>query len=739
MAKQPWYKSLWPFGQTKLAESPISEIMHVEQSGSSGTDIVAGYINEDYLSELTGRERADIFDKMRRSDSKIKMAVQSVINPIKSAKWDIEAASDSPEDELKKQLIEKVLFQDMNKTWKELLHEILSMVSFGYSLFERVHKFVQNDPELGSYVSYKTFAFRSQRTIERWNVNPLTAELESVTQMAYGDAQKTNVNMPAKFLTLFCIDREGQNYEGVSMLRAAYGPWLRKQNYLKLMAIGIEKFAVPTPILKVPDEKQNSTQFNNAVNVLKAYTSHQKNYVTLPVGWEIDTIKTDFDAQKVQSAIDAENREIVNAFLANFMELGSQGSTGSYALSNDLSDFFLSGLEHIADNICETFNNGPIKEIINLNYGPQPVYPKLKCSGISNKAGKELAEVMKLLVDGKVITPDDILEEHFRDIYNLPARSDLGQRQVEPQPMGQPIANAPMLTEKKSSEILLAETPRGQISRTTKELRALMQEHLTTIGYSLAANISSKFNRLPESQSLNAVTGELPKGSAAYKAELKQAMTDIAADALKQARKEVPKAKNVELAEFEDLPPKIRKFIQSQSDLLVESQLSDLEKAVYFQFTHSYDSTVDAELIRKDLAGAVDTYVGGPSLVAAASTTAAQVINTARNAFFYDDEVLEEISAFLFFNPDPVTDICKDLNGRIFAKDDPEARRYQTPLHWNCKSVIVPLLKSTNPDPKIDPRGLKPSKAKYEEDISFGEFSERLTKKQKKLVSKFLE
>ncbi len=403
-------------------------IMSLNNIGSTGTDLTGGILNEEYLIELSGTDAADCFDKMRRSDSKVKMCINAVTNPIKKANWDIEPADDSEEAVRHADLVRHAIFEGMDKRWRVLLHEILTFVTFGYSLFERTHKVVFDDPKFGTYVGFKNFGFRSQRTIERWHVDE-DEQLKWVEQFAFGDAQR-HEEIPAKFLTLFSLDREGSNFEGVSMLRPAFGAYLRKRTFLKLQAIGIEKFAVPTPKLTVPPGKESTDQFDSAIEVLRRYTSHQSNYITIPQGWELELINNVFDPAKVQIAIDSENTDIVHAFMANFLLLGQSGS-GSYALSYDLSDFFLNGLEHMADLICEEFNEGPIRELVDLNFGKQAAYPKMVCSGITDKAGKEFSEILKNFIDSKVIVPDDRLEEAVRKRYKMPAVSEEGQRKEE--------------------------------------------------------------------------------------------------------------------------------------------------------------------------------------------------------------------------------------------------------------------------------------------------------------------
>jgi hypothetical protein len=270
--------------------------------------------------------------------------------------------------------------------------------------------------------------WRSPRTIERWIINKQTGKLSAIEQMAEGDLDKGTVQIPDQFLLTFSIQQEGSNYEGISMLRPCYGPWMRKDLYLKLNAIGIEKFAVGTPIAKVPAGKENSDEMTNMKTVLEKYVTHESGYLIYPSGWELDLNNNSYDPSKVEESIDREDRRIAKAFLANFLELGMGSSGGAYALSNDLSDFMLAGLEHVADEIASPINMDLIPSLVKLNRGPRDFYPVLKHSGISDKAGAELATMLKTLGDGKWLTPEDGDEDHLRKRIGLPARTGQGGR-----------------------------------------------------------------------------------------------------------------------------------------------------------------------------------------------------------------------------------------------------------------------------------------------------------------------
>jgi hypothetical protein len=298
-------------------------------------------------------------------------------------------------------------------------------------VFEMVDELKMNDPKFKT-IHALSLRWRSPKTIEKWNLDPATGKLKSVTQQAYGDLGRY-VDLPAEFLQVLTLDKEGSNFEGISGIRAAYGSWYRKQEYLMLNAIGIEKHAIPTVVGSVPDGKSNTPEFEMLKDVLESWVAHEKQYILKPAGWEIELHSNAYDPEKVEKSIQAEEVRMVKSFMANFLELGmSSGGGGSYSLSFDLSDFFLSSIEHLADLIADNFNRVIIPRSIQLNRGPRPAYPKLKASGISDKLGEEFARFMDIMVGKKIITPDDVLEAHVRKRMRLPEMSDEGKRDITP-------------------------------------------------------------------------------------------------------------------------------------------------------------------------------------------------------------------------------------------------------------------------------------------------------------------
>jgi len=429
MVKKP---NLWDriFKFQEPRSETITKIMvQTSPTGVSGTEFQGEDIVEDYLNEMTGVQRAEKFDKMRRQDARVKMNLSAIKNPLRSADWSWTAPKDVEKGDQHAEFLDHVFQNDMAKTWSGTLGDAMSCVDFGAAVLERVHKIVENHPRWGTYNSLASMGLRAMKTIEGWNVDEHGCLL-SIHQQSFGDLD-VDVNIDAKWLSVISIDKEGDNYEGISLLRPCFGSWLRKQTYLKLTAIGTEKHAIPTAIGTIPKGQENSKAADDFEDALKSYATHQNNYIIKPEGWEIDFESNTFQPDATIKAIDFENKEMTFAFLANFLELAGGGGGGSYALSNDLSDFFLGGIEYIAKTIAEEFDKVG-KELIIMNFGEQEAYPKLVANGIADKAGSEFATLMKTFVDGRMITPDDRLESSLRKRLGLPEADEKTQRKATP-------------------------------------------------------------------------------------------------------------------------------------------------------------------------------------------------------------------------------------------------------------------------------------------------------------------
>lgn len=265
-----------------------------------------------------------------------------------------------------------------------------------------------------------------------------------------------------------------------------------------------------------------------------------------------------------------------------------------------------------------------------------------------------------------------------------------------------------------------------QIIEGSKIIEEIMLTHLEKISANFIDDVMAKYKSLPDANKLNAIVGLKPTGVEEYKKDLLDSLSDLSVDALNLAKKEVPKAKNVKFAEptsFSKLPKDLQKKLIARNELLIGKQLGDLQKVIEFAYAANegvYDSPNELESQLNDSAVG---WLDGTSVSSGAELTTATIISDAREAFFFEDDVLDEIDAFEFVNMDPVTPICQDLAGTVFDKEDPDLFKYTPPLHWNCKSYIRPILKGNLGGREIEK--LKPSSKALEDSIQFHEVKEK--------------
>jgi hypothetical protein len=404
--------------EIKNSNQPITR--HDVPLGASGTDVVGRIHNaDDHIELLQGFEASTFYDKMRRSDTQVRKVLAAINYPIKAAEWKIEPASDDAKDIEIAALIDQILFKDIS--FSKFLHEALTFFLHGFSAFEIVHQNKDNK-SLGQYTGLAQLGFRKQNTVTEWYHNSITGALEKIKQEANGDIE-VSAEIPAEFLLLFFNEQEGDNI-GFPIGRILYGPYKRKLIATELQYIGTERFAIPTPILKVPKKVNvDDAEYIQAINVLKNFTSAEDSYLIVPEGWDLELHNNTFDPVKLNALIKSEDEKMVGAILATFLELGIGGNGGAYSLGNDLSDFFLSGLESIANTFKDTINTCLIPQLVKLNYGDDfETLPELNYSGISDKAGKEIMEIITGYTNASVINLDEQLEDHVRKIHKLPKK-----------------------------------------------------------------------------------------------------------------------------------------------------------------------------------------------------------------------------------------------------------------------------------------------------------------------------
>lgn len=335
--------------------------------GYTGLVEFSGQISEDFLRELRGKEAYKRFDEMRRNSPIVAALLLADEQAIRKVSW--EFTSDEGEEDPRLELLEAAR-DNMSVSWNDFVTEVLTMLPFGFSLFEIVYE------RVGAQVLWRKFAPRGQDTVYQWKFDEHGGPA-AVVQMAAPRYQL--VELPIEKLLLFRTRVERGNPEGRSILRSAWIPYYYAKHIQQIEAIGIERDLAGLPKIKLPqgaDTSDNdSSDYGKASQMVRNVRNDEQAGIVLPDGWEFELVSTggsrQFDTDKIVRRY--ESRMLMSA-LAQFIMLGQDG-VGSLALSSDMSDFFTMAINATADIISDTFTKYAIPRLLALNgYDAEGVY-----------------------------------------------------------------------------------------------------------------------------------------------------------------------------------------------------------------------------------------------------------------------------------------------------------------------------------------------------------------------------
>jgi phage gp29-like protein len=400
--------------KTKLPTGSGQEI------GGSGTYFYKGYITaEEYSIDLQGKYGLQVYDVMRKSDPTIHAILNVCKQPILGAHWSIEPASDDPKDQ---EIAERANYEffDRNIVFTDVMREGLTMLDFGFFIAELVYEITEYEGI--PYIGFKKIASRKQRSILKFAMDD---DNPGVTQQLPNLG--TAVNIPRNKMLYAVNDQEGENYFGVSMLRYAYKPWKIKDGLEIMNAVALENQGMGIPYIKkgINGQATDEGELKTARSMLRQQRLNEEAFWEYPASLEIGfTDMKGHTTKDILPTIEYQDKQITLSVLAQFLELGQTGGSGSRAVSQDHSRLFVKALIAVARNWQKAFQRDVIDQWVDLNYsGLQNGKPKLIFSTISDEDVAETATAVAGLMQVGAITKDRDIENRLRSLLNLPALS----------------------------------------------------------------------------------------------------------------------------------------------------------------------------------------------------------------------------------------------------------------------------------------------------------------------------
>lgn len=708
-----------------MADKPFGIRPKQGEIGGSGTTLYNGYLSDiDYNSAFqTTQTLVNTYDEMRKGDAQVQATLQAVKLPIIQANWQVIPASEDPQDVEVAEFISKALFELQRSTWEERLWHILTMLDFGHSVLEKV--FMRHE----DMIVWKDWAPRLQKSIEKWEME---SGQDGITQRFYSREGYTTVSIPREKLMYFVHHKEGDNYMGVSALRSAYQHWFIKKTLYKMEAIAFERQALGIPIITLPSSHSQNDK-NLAEELAKNVRANEKAYIVLPNDkWNFEM--ADMKAQGLKdpsNSIAHHDRKIATSMLAHFIDLGSN-ATGSHALSEDQSGFFLLGVRAVAREVAEVINRA-IRELVDINFEVEE-YPYIEFAGIGQKDVAALSDAIAKLSASGFISASKKDENQLRALLNLPEvtqeEMDEREREKEEQQALQ-VPKAPESNdespvdemEDESEDIAASDKKKAiELSEGWAPYRDLTLSEQKVDFYSINNKLDAVENdfllyfadvmvvrrdRLKNDLERVLRRKKKPSEIVLYKKnELKRDLLDKTRDVYQYSQDQVVREMNVE-------PPK-------KATALFAVPANDEEK-LKFQVEQGVDTleqdiikVTAGVLIEEKQRGASDDVAVQEALLAYEkkmstaegvfiSLLTSRAFSTARDTVF--DNYSEQIQAMQFsaLLDGRTCYTCLSLDGRTARYGSREYRELSIPVHYRCRCIWVEVLKT---EPKVEITGV---------------------------------
>ena len=328
--------------------------------GRMGLETFAGQIKVEFLRELQGIEGYKRYREMINNSPVIGAMLTAIEQSLRGVVWTFESTEGAEDERL--QLLNDAR-DAMTTSWNDHLSEALTMLPFGWSLFEIVYQRGED-----SRILWHKFAIRGQDTLYKWEFDD-KGGLVAFWQTFEPNYRPTAI--PIEKCLLYRTRVERNNPEGRSLLRQAWIPYYFAKNIQQIEAIGIERDLAGLPFVKMPPGATtgtgSTTDESVARKVVRNIRNDEQAGVVIPDGWEVGLMSTggsrQFDTDKTITRYES---RMLMSVLAQFLMLGQQ-NVGSLALSRDQTDFFNMSVDAVADSVSEVITKYAIPRLCDLN------------------------------------------------------------------------------------------------------------------------------------------------------------------------------------------------------------------------------------------------------------------------------------------------------------------------------------------------------------------------------------
>lgn len=682
-------------------------------------------------SDLVGRQGLRVFTKMRKDDQ-IKAALSLKKNAVLAPGWDIKSPEGESEDWEPREFVLWCLSY-LDGTFEADLREVMSALDYGFSVTEKIYKKVDKGDWAGK-ICLKELKGKDPETFE-----PVADEYGNLVELNQIVGYKREPLSIPKFV-FWAHNMEWGNWYGESDLEAAYPAWWSKVNAYKWLAIALEKYAIPPLIMLY----QSGVFDGNKQAQLKTFlTSLQSNSVGAVPRNQKDDVEfwTPTLGNQIKDffleAIAMYNQDIARALLVpQLIGVTPDSDAGSYARSQTHFDLFSLQLDQLRREIAErVVNEQIIKPLCDLNFPGLDDYPYFEWLPLTVDRRQEILSSWKDLLNAGAVHSQLDDEKHIRELLEFPELDeDALEEDTQPAspdpdeapqdgsidsstPDDAPAQGAPMPEAEKDrafSFVFSREKTRYEKKVDFKLIVKTLDNHEADIKGRLRDAIKST-----QEQVIKKINGSYNKDAYGLienlklgnAAQLRRAVEDLIDGAFNQGRTSIAPQK------FRDSLPGVEakealRWLRAQkisvSGILSDRLLSEIRRAL-LESIRAGDTTQDAvERVKSVLLA----YTADPerdvknklplkpwALETIVRTNTTQAYNMGRIVELRRNPLVAGVQYSAIID-ERTTEVCQHLDGKVFKAGDSDLDALTPPNHYNCRSLLVPIMIDEAPDEK---------------------------------------
>jgi phage gp29-like protein len=381
------------------------------------------------VDDLINRKGWSIYRDMRHDDQvKATLTFKKIL--VHGRAWELKPADQSDKAENIAKFV-KANLEGIN--FKRVVKEALSALDFGFSASELIWQV--KDFEGERRVMLKAIKARDPESVH------IFADKHG-NVMGFEQRSKLGeiiVIKPEK-IWHYAHQSEFQNHYGVSDLRSAYRNWWAKKFIINFWNVFLERLGAPMTMMKYP--LGSSPELKTLLKgILTGLSS--KSEILVPEGVEVELIEATRSGQaSYAEALQYHDNAISRALLVIAL-LGAGGSDvtrGSDSQSRLHLRILFKMADELGKDLMSTFEQQVIKQMVDMNFEHDNLYPKFLWQDYGEFEGIEVADTIRLLHAAGIVDMDQEDVNYARSILGLPLRKegDPEDEVVRPQPLPPP-------------------------------------------------------------------------------------------------------------------------------------------------------------------------------------------------------------------------------------------------------------------------------------------------------------